>query len=80
MPDWICTGLHASVAQPPGSGPAVYWGVADIEAELERLVGLRATVKGPLQDVGGDIMVASALDSFGNRLGLIYHPHFSPVD
>ncbi len=68
---------HASVAQPAGSGPAVYWGVADIEAELERLVGLGATVKGPLQDVGADIKVASVLDPFGNRLGLIYNPHFS---
>jgi predicted enzyme related to lactoylglutathione lyase len=71
---------HASVAQPPGSGPAVYWGVEDIEAELERLVGLGATVKGPLQDVGGDIKVASVLDPFGNRLGLIYNPHFSAAD
>jgi len=68
---------HANVAQPPGAGPAVYWGVTDIEAELERLVALGATVKGPLQDVGGDIKVASVLDPFGNRLGLIYNPHFS---
>jgi predicted enzyme related to lactoylglutathione lyase len=60
---------HASVAQPA----AVYWGVEDIEAESERLVGLGATVTGPLQDVGGDIKVASVL-------GLIYNPHFRAAD
>jgi hypothetical protein len=59
---------------------AVYWGVEDIEAKSERLVGLGATAKGPLQDIGGDIKVASVLVPFGNRPGLIYIPHFSAAD
>ena len=67
---------HASIAQPPQP----IWGVEDIEAESERLVGLGATVRSRLQDVGGAIKVASVLVPFGNRAGLICIPHFSAAD
>ncbi len=30
----------------------------------------------PIQDVGGDIKVASVADPFGNVIGLIQNPHF----
>jgi hypothetical protein len=32
----------------------------------------------PIQDVGGDIRVATVADPFGNLIGLIYNPHFAP--
>jgi len=61
----------------PGiSGATVYWGVDDIEAEMERIVGLGATVHSAIQDVGESIKVADLVDPFGNLLGLIYNPHF----
>jgi len=33
-------------------------------------------VTAPIQDVGGDIRVATVADPFGNLLGLIENPHF----
>jgi predicted enzyme related to lactoylglutathione lyase len=54
-----------------------YWGVENIEASLERLVELGATQHGEVQDVGGDIRMATVLDPFGNILGIIENPHFS---
>lgn len=63
--------------QPTGlGGTGVYWGVADIEAAMSRLVELGATVHGEILDVGGDILVASVVDPFGNLLGIIQNPHF----
>jgi hypothetical protein len=34
-----------------------------------------ATLKAPVQDVGGDIRVATIADPFGNLIGLIENPH-----
>ena len=53
-----------------------YWGVNDIHAEFNRLVGLGAAVFEQPQDVGGDIIVAKVKDPWGNIIGLIYNPHF----
>jgi predicted enzyme related to lactoylglutathione lyase len=54
-----------------------YWGVADIDAEYDRLLKLGATSKSGVQDVGGDIKVATVHDPFGNAFGLIFNPHFN---
>lgn len=62
--------------EPGATGVDVYWGVADIEAELARVLKLGATAHEPAQDVGGDIKVAAVKDPFGNVLGLIQNPHF----
>lgn len=53
-----------------------YWGVTDIEAEWQRLIALGATPHEPVQDVGGDILIGSLHDPFGNVLGIIQNPHF----
>jgi predicted enzyme related to lactoylglutathione lyase len=61
----------------PGPGGVVaYWGTADVAAEVARVVALGATVVQPVQDVGGDILVATVADPFGNHIGLIRNPHF----
>jgi predicted enzyme related to lactoylglutathione lyase len=61
----------------PGTGGALaYWGVDDIGAEVERIVGLGATLPEAIQDVGGGIRVAQLHDPFGNVLGLIENPLF----
>jgi predicted enzyme related to lactoylglutathione lyase len=72
-------GLDPAAASPPagGAGVRVYWGVADAEAAVDRLLKLGATRHTDVQDVGDGIKVATVLDPFGNILGIIQNPHFS---
>jgi predicted enzyme related to lactoylglutathione lyase len=60
-----------------GSSAIAYWGVADAEAALARLVELGATDRLGVQDVGDGIRLASVIDPFGNLFGIIENPHFS---
>jgi predicted enzyme related to lactoylglutathione lyase len=70
-------GLDPDLAPHTGAGgPTAYWGVSNLADEVARLTGLGATVRTPLRDVGGGILVATLLDPFGNPLGLIENPHF----
>jgi predicted enzyme related to lactoylglutathione lyase len=61
---------------PGAAGAVAYWGVDDIEAEVERIVGLGASVIDPVQDVGEGIKVVELKDPFGKVLGLILNPFF----
>lgn len=61
---------------PGAEGARPLWGVADASATLERLLALGATALEPVTDVGEGIKVATVLDPFGNRLGIIENPHF----
>ena len=62
---------------PPGPGGATpYWGVRNVAEAVEKLQRHGATVQTPVQDVGGDIRIASVRDPFGNVIGLIENPHF----
>ena len=63
-------------AKPGDAGAQPLWGVSDIAAEVERLIGLGATPIDPVTEVGEGIKVAAVADPFGNRLGLIENPHF----
>lgn len=62
--------------RPGVDGPAAYWGTADIEAEVARLIALGAVEHEPIKDVGEGIRVAALRDPFGNALHLIENPHF----
>ena len=53
-----------------------YWGVESIDDETERLIALGATEHENPVNVGGEIMVASVRDPWGNVIGLIYNPEF----
>lgn len=53
-----------------------YWGVDDIEGEVARFIDQGATEDTPPTNVGGDIMVATVKDPWGNAIGLIYNPEF----
>ena len=66
-----------SSATGSGSSAIAYWGVADAQAALTRLVELGATDRMGVQDVGGDIRLASVIDPFGNVFGIIENPHFT---
>jgi len=54
----------------------VYWGVSDIHAEYNRFLDAGATMHEEPDNVGGNIMVASVKDAWGNVIGLIYNPEF----
>jgi len=68
----------------PDGGPAeektanvlTYWGVEDIEGEVARFIELGATEDTKPTNVGGEIVVATVKDPWGNAIGLIYNPEF----
>lgn len=53
-----------------------YWGVEEITKEYNRLLTLGASSHEAPNNVGGDLMVATVKDPWGNLVGLIYNPHF----
>lgn len=59
-----------------GESVIAYWGVDNIEQEFNRLRELGATDHKKPVNVGGEIMVASVEDPWGNIIGLIYNPEF----
>jgi predicted enzyme related to lactoylglutathione lyase len=61
---------------PGATGATAYWGTPDAAAEVERLVGLGASIDAPVADVGGGILVATVRDPYGNLFGVIENPHF----
>lgn len=57
-----------------------YWGVEEITKEYDRLLSLGATSHEAPNNVGGELMVATVRDPWGNLVGLIYNPHFKLPD
>ncbi|HRC02826.1 MAG TPA: VOC family protein [Niabella sp.] len=53
-----------------------YWGVENIQATFDQLIGLGATENEKPYNVGEEIWTATVKDPFGNVIGLIYNPHF----
>jgi lactoylglutathione lyase len=53
-----------------------YWGVNNIHKTYERLIQVGATDHEKPTNVGGELMVASVKDPWGNVVGLIYNPEF----
>ncbi len=53
-----------------------YWGVENIQQEYDRLLALGATMHEAPTNVGGELMVATVYDPWGNIIGLIYNPSF----
>lgn len=53
-----------------------YWGVEEIHNDYYRLIELGAAEHEKPNNVGGDMLVASVKDPWGNVLGLIYNPDF----
>lgn len=64
--------------EPGKAGTQVYWGVDDIEADVQRILALGASIHSAIQDVGDGIRTAELADPFGNVLGLIQNPLFDP--
>ena len=67
-------GLHPAEDTKAGvQGQIAYWSVDDLKAEVGRLVELGAK-PGPVNEVGGGIVIGHVTDPFGNALGLIQNP------
>jgi predicted enzyme related to lactoylglutathione lyase len=55
----------------PGNSTTALWKVADVQATVDKCVSLGATIHSAPQNVGGDMIVATIIDPFGNNVGLI---------
>lgn len=67
---------NQSVGKSGPGGSVAYWRVSEIDVAVRHFVTAGASVVAPVQDVGGDIKVATVTDPFGNLIGLIENPHF----
>jgi predicted enzyme related to lactoylglutathione lyase len=59
-----------------GENVVTYWGVDDAKKSFDRLIELGATSFEEPTNVGGDIVVATVKDPWGNVVGVIYNPGF----
>lgn len=57
-----------------------YWGVADIQSVYEHLITCGASTHEAPHNVGGELMVATVIDPWGNIVGIIYNPYFKSED
>lgn len=53
-----------------------YWGVEDIERSYKKLIKQGAIMHQKPTNVGGELMVATVKDPWGNLIGIIYNPSF----
>ena len=63
-----------------GEGAISYWGVEDIDSVFKEMISLGAETHEKPTNVGGELMVASLTDPWGDIIGLIYNPAFKLSD
>lgn len=61
-----------------GDNLLVYWGVENAQETFDELLKKGATAHDEPKNVGGEIIVASVFDPFGNVFGIIENPEFKP--
>ena len=61
------------------AGVVVYWHVDDVNAALDKAVAMGATQLEAPQDRGEGFITATAVDPFGNILGIMYNPHYLEI-
>ena len=60
-------------------GVVAYWHVDDVDAALDRLTALGATVRDQPRDRGEGFVTATVTDPFDNILGIMHNPHYVEV-
>ncbi|MBX2941335.1 MAG: VOC family protein [Cyclobacteriaceae bacterium] len=65
-------------ADKKADGVNTYWGVINVEKEYNRMIEMGATDHEKPHNVGGELVVGTVKDPWGNVLGLIYNPDFRP--
>lgn len=71
--------FQPATAQPGPGGAILYWHVDDLQATLDGLLELGATLYQPITDHSGGkgaFVTASVTDPFGNVLGVMYNRHY----
>lgn len=63
-------------SKPEGNSTVTYWGVENIEEAYKGCLSKGAMEHQAPTNVGGELMVASITDPWGNVIGLIYNPYF----
>lgn len=61
------------------AGAIVYWHVDDVKAALEKLLAMGAQQYQAVIERGEGFITASAVDPFGNILGIMYNQHYLDV-
>lgn len=59
-----------------GTSVNTYWGVDDVAGTLTKMEAAGATIHEPANNVGGEIVLGSVKDPWGNIVGVIYNPEF----
>lgn len=73
------TAEPGSSPRPAPAGVTLYWHVDDVEAAVERLISLGATLHEAPRDFGERFIGATVIDPFGNILGMMQNPHYLEV-
>lgn len=71
-------GLDPNGGESSPGGLTAYWGVANADLAFAHMLAAGATESSKVTEVGEGIKVASVLDPFGNKVGIIENPHFDP--
>jgi catechol 2,3-dioxygenase-like lactoylglutathione lyase family enzyme len=66
------------VSDAPG-GAVLNWHVDDVQAAVDRLLELGATMREEIRDRGQGFVTAAVVDPFGNVLGVMTNPHYLQV-
>jgi lactoylglutathione lyase len=53
-----------------------YWGVENINDSYKRMIEVGALENEKPTNYGGELMIASVIDPWGNVIGIIYNPYF----
>ena len=59
-----------------GDSVHTYWGVENVEKEYKRFIALGAIDFEEPHNVGGELVVGTVKDPWGNVVGMIYNPDF----
>jgi predicted enzyme related to lactoylglutathione lyase len=69
-------GLDPNGGESGAAGSTAYWGVDNADEAFAHMLGIGATESSKVTEVGEGIKVATVLDPFGNKVGIIENPHF----
>lgn len=61
------------------AGIVAYWHVDDVQTVLEKVISMGGKPLEAPQDRGRGFITATAVDPFGNILGIMYNPHYLEV-
>jgi len=61
------------------SGATIFWHVDNLQATIDKLISLGASIYQPITDRSNGFVTASVIDPFGNILGIMTNPHYLEI-